>query len=438
MISRIRPYFNEKYFNAISNFDPEITRDEYCLELTKQLHKYYPKAHTFEFFNYGRNALGAGLDLLDIHENDEIILPCFTCSTVLDPILKRRIIPKLVDINFDFSFKIEQVEKVITKKTKAIMVTHFFGIPTNLLEIKKIAEIFDLYIIEDCAHTFCQQTSFSVGSIGDIAFTSHGNEKPLSLGNGGILIINNYEKSGNIYTITSKIPNESLYNEKCSFLSLACFDYATETLRYNYFIGTSSFYNYIVDNPQKFQSLVDDVIHYHELDIIYNSFNDNFQKRKNVNSLQKMCNIFKRGIFTPHQHDPKLMNTFLLQLFLKILPEIDRVNEARNKKGRIYIDNLSGNSDFFFPQDRRAPYLRYSILCKKPALTHSLINKLVREKFEVGNYNWGQTLNHILKIKEKFEISEYICDNVINLPCYPSLHDEEINKISQIINNFTN
>jgi dTDP-4-amino-4,6-dideoxygalactose transaminase len=131
------------------------------------------------------------------------------------------------------------------------------------------------------------------------------------------------------------------------------------------------------------------------------------------------------------------MSTFLLHLFLKILPEINRVNESRINKGCLYIEKLSENSDLIGPQDKQAPYLRYSILCKKPALTYGLLNKLRSEKFEVGNYNWPQTLSKILKIKEPFETSEYISNNIINLPCYPSLHDDEINKITQIINNFT-
>jgi perosamine synthetase len=440
MISRVRPYFNENYFNAISHFNPDIPRREYCIELTRQLHNYYPKAQKFEFFNYGRNALGAGLDLLDIHENDEIILPCFTCSTVLEPILKRRVIPNLVDINFDFSLKIKQIENKITKKTKAIIATHLFGIPVNMVEIKEIAETHGLYLIEDCAHAFCQKTSSRLGSTGDIAFTSHGNEKPLSIGNGGVLIINNSENAGNIDTITSKIPNESLYTEKCSFLSLACFDYATDPVRYNDFIGTYGFYSYLLDNPDKFQPNIDDIINHQKLDIIYESFKDDIQKRNHFKPIQKIYNLLKKNKKSStyeRQHEPKLMSTFLLHLFLKILPEINRVNESRINKGCLYIEKLSENSDLIGPQDKQAPYLRYSILCKKPALTYGLLNKLRSEKFEVGNYNWPQTLSKILKIKEPFETSEYISNNIINLPCYPSLHDDEINKITQIINNFT-
>jgi dTDP-4-amino-4,6-dideoxygalactose transaminase len=86
---------------------------------------------------------------LHIHQNDEVILPSFTSSTVLEPILIREIIPKLVDINFDCSLNIKQVVKKQSQKNKARVVTHFFGIPANMAEIKKIAEFHGLYITED-------------------------------------------------------------------------------------------------------------------------------------------------------------------------------------------------------------------------------------------------------------------------------------------------
>ena len=436
MISRFRPYFNQKYYNAISDFDPDIPRGEYCTELTKQLHNYYPKAQKFEFFNYGRNSLGAGLDLLDIHTNDEIILPCFTCSTVLEPVLKRGIIPKLVDINFDYSLNIQQAKNVITKKTKAIVATHYFGIPANISEVKEFAEIHGLYTIEDCAHTFCQQAPSDAGSIGDIAFTSHGTEKPFSIGNGSVLIINNSEKAGNIDTFTSKIPPGSLYNEKCSFLSLACFDYATDPVRYEYFLGVYDFYVYLMNNPQKFQSDIDEIIHHQKIDMIYMFFNDNLQKRKHP--IQKLYNLFRKNVKSSsnEQHEPKLMNVFLLHLLSRVLPDIDQVNESRINKGRIYIEHLRENPDFICPQDRGVPYLRYPVVCNKPILTQKVVETLRSEKFEVGNYNWGQTLGQFLQINEKFARSEYICNNIINLPCYPSLQADEILRITHIINAF--
>ncbi len=434
MIPRFRPYFDQNYYNILSDFDPDIPRRDYCRELTKKLSNYYPQAKKFGFFNYGRNSLGVGLDLLEIHKNDELILPCFTCSTVLEPILKRGIIPKLVDINFDYSLNIRKVENLIKRNTKGIIATHFFGIPTNMSEIKEIAETHNLYIIEDCAHSFCHPASSDTGSLGDIAFTSHGNEKPLSIGNGSVLIINTAEKTENIDFITSKIPMESLYNEKCSFLSLACFDYATDPVRYENFIGVYDFYTYIMDNPQIFKSNIEEIIRQHDINTILKDFHSN--NRKKIRPIKQLFNSFRKNKKSQYseQHDPKLMNIFSLHVLSKILSDIGKINESRINKGHIYIEHLIDNSEFFCPHERQVPYLRYPIVGKKPIFTKNTLNNLRTEKFEVGNYNWAKTLGQILKINEKFENSEYICDNMINLPCYPSLQDEEILKITQIIN----
>jgi len=441
MIPRIRPYFTDNYFNAFSSFDPDISRSEYSRELSKALQNYYPKAKKFGFFNYGRTSLGVGLDVLNIRKNDEIIVPDFTCSTILDPILKRGIIPKLVDINFDFSMDINQVKSKITQNTKAILVTHFFGIPANLLEIKKIANTHNLNIIEDCAHTFCHQTAHGPGSIGDIAFTSLGNDKPLSIGNGSVLILNNIDKTGILDNIMSTLPIESEYNEKCSFLSLACFQYATDPIRYNAFIGVYDFYLYIKNNPQLFQSNIDSIIQNQKIELIFKNFKEDRKNNNHFNNkIQKIYNFFKRitNLQPFEKIDPKLMNSISLHLLLKTLSEMDQVNKSRIKKGRQYIDNLCDNTDLIIPQSRYVPYLRYSILCKKPEYTPMLLKKLRSKNFEVGNFNWGQPLSKILRVKEKFETSEYICKNIVNLPCYPSLNDIEIDKITQILKKFVN
>lgn len=441
MIPRIRPYFIDKYFNIVSDFDPDIPRSDYCIELARQLQYYYPNAQKFGFFNYGRTSFGVGLDILNIHKNDEIIIPCFTCSTILDPILKRGIIPKLVDINIDFSMNPDQVKRKITKNTKAILVTHFFGIPANLSEIKEIAEKKDLYIIEDCAHTFCQQIPQRSGSIGDVAFTSLGNDKPLSIGNGSVLIVNNPAKAGKIDQIVSSIPNESKYNEKCSFLSLACFNYATEPVRYNNFIGVYDFFTCLTQYSQRFQFNIDHIIRNQNVDLIYNFFIEDCQKKKYFSKqIKSICNLLKRTIGNDgvEKIGPKLMNTFSLNLLLNILPEIEKINELRAEKGCIYVDNLSGNTELIFPQNRHVPYLRYSILCKKPKNTSDFLKKLRNENFEVGNFNWAQPINKILGVNENYKISEYLCKNIINLPCYPSLNNAEIYKITQILNQNAN
>ena len=83
----------------------------------------------------------------------------FYLSEVLNPIIYKKLHPILIDINFDFSMDINQIRNKISNRAKAIIVTHFFGIPSNILEIKEIANEYNLSIIEDCAHILCSKVN---------------------------------------------------------------------------------------------------------------------------------------------------------------------------------------------------------------------------------------------------------------------------------------
>jgi len=155
MIPRIRPFFHKSYFNAISQFDWNREREENHKIVSNKIKRYYPNAKTLDFVDYGRNSLFIILKILNIKKNDELLVPCFTCSTILDPIISNEIKPVLYDVNFDFTIDITLLKNKITPKTKAIIITHYFGIPSNIMEIKEITDSYGIYIIEDCAHTLC-------------------------------------------------------------------------------------------------------------------------------------------------------------------------------------------------------------------------------------------------------------------------------------------
>ena len=155
MLARIRPYFNSSYIQAIDQLDPETPREEYSREISKKLMKYYPNAKGIEFIDLGRHSLKLALNILNIKENDEVILSSFNFPPILEPIIEEKVKPILVDVDFDFGMEIDHIADNISSKTKAVLVTHFWGIPSNILEIKEVASEHGMYIIEDCAHTFC-------------------------------------------------------------------------------------------------------------------------------------------------------------------------------------------------------------------------------------------------------------------------------------------
>ena len=91
------------------------------------------------------------------------------CSTV-NIILHCGATPVLCDVDpVSKNILIDDIEKRITSKTKAIIPVHYCGYPCDMTSIKELAERNNLYIIEDCAHAIeAKHKGIMCGSIGDI------------------------------------------------------------------------------------------------------------------------------------------------------------------------------------------------------------------------------------------------------------------------------
>ncbi|HDD43629.1 MAG TPA: aminotransferase class V-fold PLP-dependent enzyme, partial [Candidatus Desulfofervidus auxilii] len=142
----------------------------------------------------GRSALVLGLWTLGIEEGDEVILPTYVCHSVMDAVVFVGAKPVIVDIGDDYCVDPEEVKKHITSKTKVITVVHIFGISAKIKELKKIAEEKSLYLIEDCAQAIGGEVDGrKLGSFGDISFFSFQATKVIATGEGGMLLVNNFD-----------------------------------------------------------------------------------------------------------------------------------------------------------------------------------------------------------------------------------------------------
>jgi dTDP-4-amino-4,6-dideoxygalactose transaminase len=135
-------------------------------------------------FNSGRSALLAILKAFDIGKGDEVIIQAFTCVAVPNSVRWAGAIPVYADIDETYNIDPKDFEKKITKKIKAVIVQHTFGIPAKIEEIIAIAKKYDILVIEDFAHTM------SLPMKGDAAFFSFGRDKVISSVFGGLAIIN--------------------------------------------------------------------------------------------------------------------------------------------------------------------------------------------------------------------------------------------------------
>jgi len=145
--------------------------------------------------NSGTSALHAAVCALDINPGDEVLVPALTFISSASVILQERGKPVFVDIDTKtFNLDIADLEKKITKKTKAIVVVHLYGCSANIKEIIKIAKRYNLKVIEDCAQAAGAKLGKQyVGTFGDFGCFSFQQTKNMTCGEGGMVICNNQE-----------------------------------------------------------------------------------------------------------------------------------------------------------------------------------------------------------------------------------------------------
>lgn len=143
----------------------------------------------------GTTALHLALTALGIGKGDEVIIPDITFAATINAVLYTGAIPVIVDIEEDsWCIDPDEVEKVITPKTKAIMPVHIYGQPCDMDRICEIAEANNLYIIEDCAEAHgAEWKNKRVGSFGIISCFSFFGNKVITTGEGGMCLTDSKE-----------------------------------------------------------------------------------------------------------------------------------------------------------------------------------------------------------------------------------------------------
>lgn len=143
----------------------------------------------------GTVSLHLALAALGIKEGDEVIIPGFTMIASAFAVCYTGAIPVFVDADeYTWNIDVSKIEEKITPKTKAIMPVHIFGNPCNMKEIKRIADKYNLFIVEDAAEAHgATYDGKKVGSFSDIASFSFFANKNITTGEGGMIVTNSKE-----------------------------------------------------------------------------------------------------------------------------------------------------------------------------------------------------------------------------------------------------
>jgi len=321
------------------SLSPNTEKDDVCLafkelfsskkikgEHVEKFENDFKNYFNFDFvfsLNSGRSCLLLILEALNIKKDDEIIVQGFTCNAVINPILKTNARPIYIDIDDALNIDISKIEKKITKKTKAIIVQHTFGMPGKIKEIKKICEKYDLFLIEDCAHALgAKYDNKYCGTFGDISFFSFGRDKVISSVYGGMIGINNLK-------LKEKVEKEY------------------EKLKYP-------------DRKWVNKQLMHPIIMNLFVLPLYNFFNVG----KIILELSIRLKILSKSVSSPEykgelpDYFPKRMPNSLAKLANNQFNKLDKFNNHRRKIAKYYKKNIGGVFDI----NDGAIYLKYPIL----------------------------------------------------------------------------
>jgi len=206
----------------ISSEGPFVSKFEE--EFSKKVNRQYGIA-----VSSGTAALEIAVKALGIGFGDEVILPTFTIISCVAAVIKTGAIPIYIDVDpFTWNMNVASIEKRITKKTKAIMAVHIYGLPVDMNPILSFAKKYNLFVIEDAAQMHGQfYRENPCGSFGDISTFSFYANKQITTGEGGMIFTNN-----------------QVIRERCNSLRNLCFQ------KERRFFHTEIGWNYRMTNLQ--------------------------------------------------------------------------------------------------------------------------------------------------------------------------------------------
>ena len=183
-----------------SMMDAWLTAGRFSIKLERELARYFGSRFSF-LVNSGSSANLLAFyaltspKLLDraIRPGDEIITVAAGFPTTINPMIQFGCIQVFIDVDIpSYNIKVEDIEKAITPKTKAIMLAHALGNPFNLSVVLAIAKKYNLWVIEDdCDSLGATYEGKKTGTFGDLATLSFYPAHHITMGEGGAVLVNN-------------------------------------------------------------------------------------------------------------------------------------------------------------------------------------------------------------------------------------------------------
>jgi dTDP-4-amino-4,6-dideoxygalactose transaminase len=209
----------KQLYDSISIYD----RSGIFLEFENKFSKYHDIQYSL-LSNSGTSAIFSMFEGISLTPDDEIICPVYTFFATISPIVYSGAKIVFCDCNEDGNIDTKEIENKITDKTKAIIITHMWGIPCDMEKIVEICDKNNLLLLEDCSHAHgAKYKGKKVGSFGDASAWSLQGQKIITGGEGGIMLTKHKE-------IYERALLQGHYNKRCRQeidSSSELYDYAT-------------------------------------------------------------------------------------------------------------------------------------------------------------------------------------------------------------------
>ena len=200
MFRYLTPAGNKISIQAIFRALIMMRRKDIVNIFEEKLKQYLQVKHCFLTSSGTASLYLALISLKELSDKHEVIMPAYTCPSVLATVIKAGLKPVLCDLDEESSiFKYTELKTKISNHTLTIISVHLFGILENSFKINKLKSSHNVFHIEDAAQSFGTKTSNPTettvpqtkpGTTGDIGIYSFGRGKPITLMQGGALTTN--------------------------------------------------------------------------------------------------------------------------------------------------------------------------------------------------------------------------------------------------------
>ncbi|MBI2026027.1 MAG: DegT/DnrJ/EryC1/StrS aminotransferase family protein [Candidatus Levybacteria bacterium] len=366
-------------------FSPSsILQGAYAKKVENWFAKNFNAQYAFTFAA-ARQAEYAVLKASGISKNDEVLVQAFTCSAVVEPIISLGAKPIYVDIDQQtLSMNAIDAAKKISKKTKAVILQHTFGVPGDIEGLEKLAKDHNLLLIEDCAHIIKgEYKNKKLGTFSDAAIFSFGRDKAISSVFGGAVIANNKNLGEKIKKIQNLAPYPSV----------------------------SWVYQ------QLFHPILTSIV-------LYLFSINGILGKLSIFIFRRIGLIIKPDIAALPQKYP---NSLAFLAFSQ-LARIDEFNKNRLAAFKIYKKELT-NLNLNLPTEEHF-YLRVPILVDN--------KEKLFPYFKNHNVYLGDWYSNIIDLKSMGSCpnAEDIAKKIVNLPSYPTLSQKDVQKVVTLLKDY--